>query len=169
MARRETWYFPAIMEPKSDSDPRSFGGDDGELGLRFHHVGIAVDSIEDALETYVGVLGFEQVGAPTVVPAERVRVCFVKVPPGLLLELIEGLDESSPVTGVLQRRGPGAYHVCYQVDDLDRAVRQLRSRRCLPFRRFEAEEEGGRHRFAFLLSPHRELFELCEVADREGR
>jgi len=136
------------------------------LGMTFHHVGVAVKSIEDALRTYVGVFGFEQVSEPVVVEPEHVRVCFLRAEPGFLIELVEGLDDESPVRELLERPGAGTYHICYQVDELDRAIRELRSHRCFPFKRFEVDTAGPR-RFAFLLTPDRQLFELCE-AEPEG-
>jgi len=135
--------------------------------MSVHHVGVAVKSIERALEYYVGVFGFEQVSEPVEVEPEHVRVCFVRTDPGVMIELVEGVDDQSPVRELLERTGAGTYHICYQVDDLDHAIRELRSHRCFPFKRFEVAVDGP-HRFAFLLTPDRQLFELCE-AQREGR
>lgn len=132
------------------------------LGLTFHHVGVAVRSIDQALATYVGLFGFAQIGEPVEVPPEKVRVCFVRAAPGLMIELVEGLGDDSPVHALVEQRGGGAYHLCYLVDDLDQALRALKRRKCFPFRRFEVDAPGLR-RFAFLLTPDRELFELCEA------
>lgn len=136
------------------------------LGMRFHHVGVAVRSIEKALEYYVGLFGFEQVAPPVDVPAEHVRVCFVRAEPGVLIELVEGVGEDSPVEVLLERTGAGTYHICYEVDDIDAAIRILRRKKCRPFRRFEMPTHGLR-RFAFLLTPDRQLFELCEAEKDE--
>lgn len=132
------------------------------LGMRFHHVGVAVRSIDRALEYYLGVFGFEQVAPPIVVPPEQVRVCFIRAEPGILIELVEGMGEGSPVDVILERTGAGTYHICYEVDDLDAAIAVLRRNKCLPFKRFEMRTHGMR-RFAFLLTPDRQLFELCEA------
>ncbi len=136
------------------------------LGMRFHHVGVAVRSIEKALDYYVGLFGFEQVSPPVDVPPENVRVCFVRANPGVMIELVEGVGEENPVEGILERTGAGTYHICYQVDDIDAAIRILRRNKCLPFRRFEIQTHGLR-RFAFLLTPDRQLFELCEAESNE--
>jgi len=131
------------------------------LGMRFHHVGVAVRSIERALRYYVDVFGFEQVSDPIEVAPEHVKVCFLKAGPGVMIELVEGVDDESPVKELLKRPGAGTYHICYQVDDLDRALRELRDNHCFPFKQFEVETAGPM-RFAFLLTPDRQLFELCE-------
>lgn len=136
------------------------------LGMRFHHVGVAVENIEKALDHYVGLFGFEQVGPPIDVPPEHVRVCFVRAEPGVLIELVEWVGVESPVESILERTGAGTYHICYQVDDLDAAIRILRRNRFRPFKRFEMLTHGLR-RFALLLTPDRRLFELCEAESDE--
>lgn len=145
--------------PVSDRAPALAVG--RALGLSFHHVGVAVRDLEEALQTYSGVFGFEPVSDPIDVEHEHVRVCFVRAG-DVLIELVEGIDEHSPVRQLLERTGAGTYHICYQVDDLDRAVRELRARRCFPFKRFEVPGQTP-GRFAFLLTPDRQLFELCEA------
>ena len=46
-----------------------------------------------------------------------------------LLELIEPLDETSPVFKVLSKNGVTPYHICYSVKDIDKSVSELRSLR----------------------------------------
>ncbi len=141
--------------------------------MSFHHVGVAVKSIPAALEYYTGLFGLRQVSEPLEVPGEHVRVCFLEAPqlspsggavPGALIELVEGIGEKSPVADIVARTGAGTYHICYSVADLDAAVRRLRAGGCLRLKRFERPGPGPR-RFAFLLTPDRQLFELCETAD----
>jgi len=91
-------------------------------------------------------------------------VCFVKAGPGVMIELVEGVGDESPVKELLKRPGAGTYHICYQVDDLDHALRELRSNKCFLFKQFEVETSGPK-RFAFLLTPDRQLFELCEAPE----
>ena len=141
------------------------GGPAAAVGMTFHHVGVAVKSIEAALDYYCDVFGFRQVGEPVDVPHENVRVCFIEADPGVKIELVEGIGENSPVRAILERTGAGTYHICYQVEDLEPALRTLRANGCLPFRRFSVEGHG---RFAFLLTPDRQLFELCEIKSFEG-
>lgn len=132
-----------------------------EVPMEFHHVGVAVRSIARALDDYVGLFGYRKISTTLEVPSEHVRVCFLEAPSGERIELVEGLDETSPVAGVLDRTGGGPYHLCYSVPDLDAAVDWLRGRRCRLVKRFEQPAFGHR-RFAFLLTPDRQLFELCE-------
>jgi len=136
----------------------------GDAKLEFHHVGVAVKSIEDAVAYYTGLFGFRQISDPIEVPSQHVKVCFVEAAPGVKIELVEGVGEDSPVKSIAERVGGGAYHICYQVPDLDAAIKHLRRHKCLPFKRFDMPEHG---RFAFLLAPDRQLFELCEIAGED--
>lgn len=145
-----------------DPHPDLTSGSGPAADMRFHHIGVAVERIEDALPMYLDGFGFRKVSEPVDVPPEQVRVCFIEIQPGVQVELVEGLGDASPVHGLLERSGPGTYHICYEVDDLDRTIKRLRGLKCLPFKRFEMPPYG---RFAFLLTPDRQLFELCEMAN----
>ncbi|MCP4215835.1 MAG: hypothetical protein GY765_14375 [bacterium] len=132
------------------------------LEFRFHHVAIAVKDMEEAVEFYTGVLQFKQLIKPLEVPPQRVKVCFVEAQPGVMIELVEGLGEKSPIKKVIAAAGAGPYHLCYQVEQLDQAVTYLKSRGCASFKRFEMPVYGLR-RFAFMFAPDGQLFELCEM------
>ena len=134
------------------------------VDLHFHHVGVAVKSIDEALGYYTGLFGMRQVSEPLEVPSENVKVCFVEAPGGVLIELVEGIGEKSPVAEIVERTGAGPYHLCYRVDDLDDAIKKLRAGGCHRLKRFERVAQGFR-RFAFLLTPDRQLFELCERSE----
>lgn len=133
------------------------------VNLSFHHVGVAVKSLEAALDYYTTLFGLRQVGDPVEVPGENVRVCFIEAAPGVLIELVEGLGARSPVADIVARTGAGPYHICYRVADLDTAIRKLRDHGCFRLKRFERPQG----RFAFLLTPDRQLFELCETRNGE--
>jgi methylmalonyl-CoA/ethylmalonyl-CoA epimerase len=133
----------------------------GAVDAKYHHVGCAVRSIEKALAFYSGVLGLKTITAPIPVPSQKVKVCFVELGPGNLLELVEGVEVSSPVSQLIEKTGGGPYHLCFEVADLDGAIATLRKAGCFRLSRFELPAHGMR-RFAFLLTPDRQLFELCE-------
>ncbi len=135
--------------------------------MSFHHVGVAVKSIAAALEYYTGLFGLKQFSEPIEVPGEHVRVCFLEAAPGVLIELVEGIGEKSPVADIVARTGAGTYHICYSVADLDAAISRLRAGGCVRLKRFERPGTVPR-RFAFLLTPDRQLFELCEAAPSDN-
>ncbi len=84
------------------------------------HVGIAVNSLADAVPLYAALLGLEPTGEESV-PSEEVRVAFFGRGPGRV-ELIEPTSERSPVARFLARHGAGIHHICLQVADLESAL-----------------------------------------------
>ncbi|MGD0090760.1 MAG: VOC family protein [Planctomycetota bacterium] len=137
--------------------------------MTLHHVGCAVRSIERALAYYTRVLGFTQVTEPLTVDSQHVKVCFLEASSDkgrMYLELVEGVGAGSPVAGLLEHTGGGPYHLCFEVDDLDAGIKWLRSQGFFRLTRFELPAHGLR-RFAFMLTPDRQLMELCE-RDKAG-
>lgn len=80
------------------------------------HIGIAVNSLTEAIPVFATLLGQNPSGNEEV-PSEGVRVAFFGDGPGRL-ELLEPLDPESPVARFLTRHGPGVHHVCLATPDL---------------------------------------------------
>lgn len=91
---------------------------------RLNHVGVATPSIKDSLLLYRDVLG-GAAGEPFVLESQGVRVCFVDAP-NAQIELIEPLDDRSPITGFLAKNPAGGqHHVCFEVLDIHEAIAEL--------------------------------------------
>ncbi len=86
-----------------------------------HHVGFAVASIAAVLDGLAQAIGADSDSQIYEDPLQRVRVAFVRSAAGASIELVEPLGEKSPIASLLARGG-GLYHVCYEVDDLDRQL-----------------------------------------------
>lgn len=87
-------------------------------GPEIAHIGIAVESIADALRFYRDVLGLEP--RP---PEEADDAIIVSLDlGGPEVELLEPRSPDGPIAKFLARRGPGIHHVCYRVPDLDAAL-----------------------------------------------
>lgn len=87
------------------------------------HIGIAVDSIDEARRFYEALgLAVETIED---VPQDGVRVAMI--PCGeIRIELLEPIDDDSPVTRFLARRGPGIHHLCLDSDDVEADGEKLR-------------------------------------------
>jgi methylmalonyl-CoA/ethylmalonyl-CoA epimerase len=95
---------------------------------RLNHIGIATPSIEKTVETYRDLLGAEAIGAPFDLPAQGVRVCFIDAP-NTQIELIQPLDESSPIANFLRKNPAGGqHHICFEVADMAVAVADLQAK-----------------------------------------
>ena len=91
---------------------------------RLNHVAIAVPDLEAAAAQYRDMLG-ASVGAPQDEPDHGVTVVFIELP-NTKIELLYPLGEGSPINGFLEKNPSGGiHHVCYEVDDIHAASKQL--------------------------------------------
>ena len=81
-----------------------------------HHLGVAVENLDEAVETYGRLFGASLEHRETVeeqgVEAASLRVGDSRV------ELLAPTGADTPVGRFLAKRGPGMHHVAYEVDDV---------------------------------------------------
>jgi methylmalonyl-CoA/ethylmalonyl-CoA epimerase len=92
-------------------------------GTRIAHIGIAVRDLEELLPFYRDVLGMPE--AP-LADSDGARIVGL-VAGESLVELLEADTPDSPIGRFVAKRGPGIHHVCFAVDDLDRALERCRA------------------------------------------
>jgi methylmalonyl-CoA/ethylmalonyl-CoA epimerase len=92
-------------------------------GTRIAHIGIAVRGLEELLPFYRDVLGMPE--AP-LADSDGARIVGL-VAGESLVELLEADTPDSPIGRFVAKRGPGIHHVCFAVDDLDRALERCRA------------------------------------------
>lgn len=114
---------------------------------KIDHIGIAVNSLEEAVSAFSALLGMNVSGEEEV-PGEAVRVAFFGEGYGRI-ELLEPTGPESPVARFLERRGPGVHHVCLAVADLEATLRRCEARGMQVLAPRIREGAGG-HRVAFL-------------------
>ena len=132
-------------------------------GFSFRHLGVAVDSIEKARPVYEKLFGYKLISGPFSDPIQRVSVCFLETgdPGGMVIELVEPLGEQSPIRRILEK-GASAYHVCYEVKDLDETLRNISEQGCLVVSRPAPAVAFANRRIAWFYTPTRQLIELLE-------
>jgi methylmalonyl-CoA/ethylmalonyl-CoA epimerase len=95
---------------------------------RLNHIGIAVPSVEAAMETYRRLYGATDFVKPFDMPAQGVRVGFVNLP-NSQIELIEPLGEKSPIINFLEKNPKGGqHHVCFEVADIHEAKADMQKK-----------------------------------------
>ena len=88
-----------------------------------HHVGLAVEDLDGALDTYERLFG-ATLEHRSRVEEQGVEAASIRVGESRL-ELLGALDDDTPVGRFLARRGPGMHHVAYEVDDIRAALAHL--------------------------------------------
>jgi methylmalonyl-CoA/ethylmalonyl-CoA epimerase len=94
--------------------------------IRIDHIGLAVESISQALGIFSEGFGLELQGTENV-GTDGVVAAFLPVGESRL-ELLEPMEQEGPVRKFLQNRGPGLHHICFEVDDIEAAIDELMSR-----------------------------------------
>jgi methylmalonyl-CoA/ethylmalonyl-CoA epimerase len=128
-----------------------------------HHIGYVVPSIAAAGARFAKSLGAVWDERIIHDPLQKVFVSFLTqgIELALKIELVEPGGEDSPVLEFL-KRGGGLHHLCFEVDDLDLQIQQMRAGRSMLARApLPAVAFDGR-RIGWMLTPDRLLVEYLE-------
>ena len=90
---------------------------------RLDHVAVVVRNTESALAFYSGRLGLS-VASSEEIDSPHVRLTYLDTG-NAYLQLVEPLDEQSPIARWLDEHGEGLHHICFGVDDVGQAVAAL--------------------------------------------
>lgn len=88
-----------------------------------HHVGLAVEDLDGALDTYERLFGarLEHRSRVEEQGVEAASICVGES----RLELLAATADDTPVGRFLAKRGPGMHHVAYEVADIRAALTDL--------------------------------------------
>lgn len=90
---------------------------------KLSHIGIAVQSIEEALTLYRDILGMKLAEIKDM-PERSLRVAFLELD-GTIIELLEGTGPESAISKFIEKRGGGIHHLCFKVSEIDDALQTL--------------------------------------------
>jgi len=90
------------------------------------HIGVAVRSVDNALELYSRVMGLK-VKKVEILEDRRLKVAFLEIGE-ISFELLEPLEGEKVVSKFLEKRGEGVHHVALLVDNLEECVKYLRAK-----------------------------------------
>jgi methylmalonyl-CoA epimerase len=91
--------------------------------VKLHHVGVAVEDLDAAVELYQKVFGAELAHRAS---NEDLTAAFLRAGESEV-ELLQPLRDDTPVGKFLARRGPGLHHIAVAVPDIDRAIADARA------------------------------------------
>ena len=92
---------------------------------RVDHVGIAVKNLDESVKFYES-LGFKATGYE-VVAEQKVKVAFLPCGDSEV-ELLESTEPDGPIARFIEKNGPGIQHVAIRVDDIDKALEELKAK-----------------------------------------
>lgn len=136
--------------------------------MTIDHIGIAVKSVEDAVERWKTQFGYKQVTEPVINTRQNVRVVFLEKPGSLTIKLIQPVSPESPAFAFTQRGG-GLHHLCFRVDDLNASLEALRSTGARVVSPPQPGEAFDEEPIAFMLAQPGLNVELIATEKRRGR
>ena len=92
--------------------------------LGIEHLGIAVEDLAQDSPFWKHVLNMDHVSTE-VVAAQGVTTDIYDTGKGKV-ELLEAANPDSPIVKFLEKRGPGIHHVCFEVDNVTIAIKELK-------------------------------------------
>ena len=97
--------------------------------MEFHHIGVATVSIKKSIEIFekLGFLAHEVIFDEI----QNVNICFLEKIGHPVIELIEPVNEKSPVHNILSKVGTTPYHFCYYTTDIFQEINDLQNNRFL--------------------------------------
>lgn len=98
--------------------------------FKFHHLGYAVKDIKKTARYY------QKAGwilsDITLDPIQNTYIAFLTKEGMPKYELVAPVDDNSPIVKTLGKLGNTPYHVCYSVDDIEKAVVDLKALHFVP-------------------------------------
>ncbi|MFZ0471099.1 MAG: methylmalonyl-CoA epimerase [Bacteroidales bacterium] len=86
------------------------------------HIGIAVNSLSDAIPFYEKVLGLKCYTIEEVTD-QKVKTAFFMVGQ-TKIELLESTDPEGPVGKYIEKRGEGIHHMAYAVENIEESLKE---------------------------------------------
>jgi methylmalonyl-CoA/ethylmalonyl-CoA epimerase len=127
---------------------------------RIEHIAIAVDNLSS-----ISALLQDKFGLTLEYEEERVQTKLAMLPVGqTYIELLEGTTPESGASKWIAEKGQGLYHICFEVEDIDSALAELKAKNT-PLLNNEPVLGHGNCRIAFI-DPKATggiLFELAEM------
>lgn len=128
---------------------------------KIDHIGIAVKSLDEAVEFYEKTLGLKCEGREEVAD-QKVKTAFFHVGE-VHIELLEATAPDSPVAKFIEKKGEGIHHIAYGTDDLSAQLEDLKSKECRLIDEKPRDGAGGKE-IAFLhpKATYGVLTEMCQ-------
>ena len=92
---------------------------------RIDHIGVAVEDLDSAIKLYERSFEMELAHRETV-ESQGVEAVLLDVGDGHI-ELLAPLGPDTPVGKFIAKKGPGIHHVAYAVEDIDKALEQVKA------------------------------------------
>lgn len=136
--------------------------------MNIDHIGYLVADIEKAISAFQ-VLGYKKTTDIIIdnkkndgKASRNVYLCFMELF-GTRIELVSPINETSDVYDTLTRQGEGPYHICYQTNNLENTILELKKQSFILVKKPEEAVAFNMSKVAFLFKKGIGLIELVEI------
>lgn len=92
---------------------------------KIHHIGIAVKDLKKSMKKWEKYFSFSKKDIEEI--EERgVRVAVLELDKPPVIELLEAVGDDSPIKKFIDKKGEGIHHLCFQTEDLEKKVKELK-------------------------------------------
>jgi len=128
--------------------------------MKVHHIGYAVKNISEALTAFKE-LGFTIEKSGYLDEKRKVWIALL-LNGSYRIELISPATEGSPIDTILEKVGPGCYHLCYQSTNIKSDILKLRAASFKVLLDIDDAPALGNAKVAFLFNRKIGLVELVQ-------
>lgn len=128
---------------------------------KINHVAIVVADMDAALTFWRDALGLELSHIEDV-PSQKSQVAFMPLGDSEV-ELVKPTSDDSGVSKFLAERGGGMYHLCFEVDDIDSMLAQLKEKGVRLINETPLQLEGRKLAFVHPKSTGGVLVEIYQI------
>jgi methylmalonyl-CoA/ethylmalonyl-CoA epimerase len=130
--------------------------------MKIHHIGYLVDDINDSAMEFIK-LGFIKKGEIIEDTSRGIFILFLDNNE-YVVELIQTLNTDSPIYGLRKRYRNSPYHICFQTENLKKAIEELEMGGYTLFQPpQQAPAITGCPNVAFLMNQKIGIIELVEI------
>jgi methylmalonyl-CoA/ethylmalonyl-CoA epimerase len=91
---------------------------------KLHHIGIAVDNLDEGLRLYESILGTKPLLVKDI-PEKEARVALFKLGKDVEIELLSATGPGCDIKEFIEKHGQGLHHIALEVDDINQEIKRI--------------------------------------------
>ena len=128
--------------------------------MKIHHIGYLVKNLEKAQKAFIE-LGYRIEQETVYDDYRQIDICFLEKD-GYRIDLVCPRTESSVVANLRKKIGNAPYHICYETENLEEAVEELKQKRFVVCEEPQAAPALKGRQVVFLVHGQMGMIELVE-------
>lgn len=135
--------------------------------MKIDHICFAVKDIEEGISYWEHVFGYRQLTSVVENTLQKVKVVFLTKDDSMMIKLIEPVKSNQSLMNFVTKGG-GFHHLCFRVDDIKEAMKELKEKGLLTLVPPQPGEAFNNHDIAFMLAKYGVNIELIDTEEKAG-